>query len=175
MKDIWLDPRIEPGTATKTFDYNQLWRVQFEVILKVFLAVRWSFSLNPEFRENCWCYTSSFWIPKQTSSIKFYHQIFMKSEVRYFRILDVDLCIKRWCSLKILIIYCICYFKCYTDTKAYKLGKYGCPTTFTSSILYIYTVDVSISFKMDYFAVVVQVFSWMLIFFSFYNPVPPPH
>ena len=64
-----------------------------------------------------------------------------------FSFLVMDLCIKRLCSLEVLIIYCMCYFKSYTHVNADKLGKYiqySCPTTFTSSILYICTVDASI-------------------------------
>ena len=36
----------------------------------------------------------------------------------------MGLCINRWCSLEVLIIYCMCYFKCYTYIKADKLCKY---------------------------------------------------
>ena len=35
-----------------------------------------------------------------------------------------DFCIKRWSSLEVLIIYCMCYFQCYTYVKADKIGKY---------------------------------------------------
>ena len=36
----------------------------------------------------------------------------------------MGLCINRWCSLGVLIINCMCYFKCYTCVKADKLGKH---------------------------------------------------
>ena len=109
-----------------------------------------------------------FKIPKRTSTIKF-----SRSPKFYtFVFLDVDLCIKQWCSLEVLIIYCMFYFKCYTYVNAYKLGKYSCPTTsFTSSILYIWCLDIiqnglfcncSLRFQLD------------ADFFSFYNSVPPP-
>ena len=54
----------------------------------------------------------------------------------------------------------MCYFKCYTYVTADKLGKYSCPTTFTSSILLVQLMP---RYNSKWIILQLLFFSWMLI------------
>ena len=109
---------------------------------KGFLAVRRPFSLNSEFSEfccrianRCYTFTCSFKIPKQTSTVKFSRS--PKFIFSFFRrgSLYQALMQSRSFDYLLYVLFSVLY------VKADKLGKCSCPTTLTSSILYIYTVD----------------------------------